>query len=73
MPVRRRALARVRYELTFEQEWELYLGPTGGQSAFASEEERREAWLGWRDRLVASADVPLGVIWAARRYQGAAA
>jgi hypothetical protein len=49
MPVKRRtAKARVG-EISLMERWDLQLGPSG---EFASEEERREAWLRHRDSLM---------------------
>jgi hypothetical protein len=52
MPPRRRQDKRRRRELTYDQGWELLLGPDRG-SAFADEAEARAAWDANRDELLA--------------------
>jgi hypothetical protein len=50
---RKRWRAKRRRELTWEQELELFLGPrSAGQSAYASEAERREAWGTHREQFM---------------------
>lgn len=49
---RARRHSRESRELTLEQELELTIGGTG---AFASEEDRRHAWIDHRDELMADA------------------
>jgi hypothetical protein len=54
MPRRRRTMKHRRAELTDDQFFELLLGPSGENvSAFASENDRREAWEEHRERLLA--------------------
>ncbi len=59
---------RRRTELDLEEWLELSIGPCGsGQSAFPSEEARREAWEDHREELEAE-DPPGKRCWAARQY-----
>ena len=55
MTTNRRTIARpYRGHLTYEQEMELWLGPSHRGSAFGSREELHQAWLKHRDRLMAT-------------------
>ena len=59
---------RRRRELDLGEFLELMIGPRGsGQSAFPSDEARREAWEDHREELEAE-DPPGKRCWAARRY-----
>ena len=52
MPVKERTPKERRHQLTHEQELSLCYGDLPGRPAFASDEERREAWYYHRDRLM---------------------
>jgi hypothetical protein len=54
MPTNRHYVRRPRRcELNGEQEMELWLGPSHNGTAFSSDEERLDAWLHHRPRLMA--------------------
>jgi hypothetical protein len=68
MPLVRRPSAIV--ELTQRQHIELRIGPGGRPSAFASDDERRRAWLAHRDRLLKPAPNRVGKrCWGWWRYE----
>jgi hypothetical protein len=54
VPTNRKFVRRhLRRELTWEEEMELWLGPSHRGSLFASREDLQQAWLANRDRLMA--------------------
>jgi len=72
MPVRRGgAKRRKRSDLTLAQELELLIGSGGDPSAFESEDDRREAWVFNRERLLADHPDRVKPLWGERQYDGA--
>ena len=67
MPIRPRRDKRRANSLTPNQQIELVIGPSPRRgSAFASDDERRAAWLKHRDEIKAHHPTP---VWAEKQYE----